>query len=442
MRIQLSDHFTFSKLLRFTLPSVLMMVFTSVYCVVDGFFVSNFAGESEFVAVNLVFPILTILAALGFMLGTGGSALVAKTLGEGDEKRARELFSMTIYISLGVGTVLGALGILCLPRIATMLGAGGELHTHCVTYGRIYLAALPLNMLQLAFQSFLVTAEKPTLGLYVTLSAGITNMVLDALFVAAFDWGIAGAAAATATSQLVGGVIPLVYFIRKNNSLLRLGKFVFRGKKLLTICVNGSSELMSNISMAVVGMLYNTQLMRFAGEAGVAAYGVLTYFGFIFVAIFLGYSIGVAPVVGYHYGAQNVKELHGLFKKSVCLIVLTSVAMFVVSELATTPMAWLFVGYNESLMAMTEHAFVLYSFTFLFAGIAIFTSGFFTALNNGALSALVSFLRTFLFQAAAVLLLPLWLGLDGIWLSGVTAEVLAASVSILVLWRMRRRYRY
>ncbi len=442
MSIRLSDHFSYSKLLRFTLPSVLMMVFTSVYCVVDGFFVSNFAGETEFVAVNLVFPVLMILGAFGFMFGTGGSALVAKTLGEGDTARAKSLFSMIVYLSLGTGVVLGALGILWMPQIAALLGAEGELLEHCITYGRIFLLALPVNMLQLAFQSFFITAEKPNFGLYVTLAAGVTNMVLDALFVGLFSWGIAGAAAATAASQAIGGLVPLFYFFRKNGSLLSLGHFRFDGRALLQTCTNGSSELMSNISAAVVGMLYNMQLMRYAGEAGIAAYGVLMYVSFIFVAVFLGYSIGVAPVVSYHHGAQNDRELRSLRKKSVLLIIACSVLMFLSSELLAGVMARLFVGYDPLLAEMTKNAFFIYSFSFLFSGIAIFSSGFFTALNNGPISALISFLRTMVFQIATVLLLPLWFDLNGIWLSVVVAELLSAAVAVLLLCLLRKRYRY
>ena len=287
MTIQLSDHFTYRRLLRFTLPSIAMMIFTSIYGIVDGFFVSNFVGKTSFAAVNFIMPFLMILGAFGFMFGTGGSALIAKTMGEGDMPRANRLFSLLTYTSASLGVAVAVFGIIFIRPVAALLGAEGEMLNDCVTYGRIILLALPFFMLQMEFQSFFVTAEKPQTGLYATVAAGVTNMVLDALFIAVFRWGIVGAAAATATSQLVGGVIPLVYFGRKNTSLLRLGRTVFDGRALLKTCTNGSSELMSNLSMSLVGMLYNVQLMKYAGEDGVAAYGVLMYVCFIFIAVFL-----------------------------------------------------------------------------------------------------------------------------------------------------------
>ena len=442
MKIQLSDSFDYKKLLRFTFPSIIMMVFTSIYGVVDGFFVSNFVGKTPFAAVNFIMPFLMILGTVGFMFGTGGSALIAITMGAGDKERAKRLFSLFIYVSAICGILIGALGIVVIRPVAAWLGAEGELLDNCVVYGRIILAVLPALILQYEFQSFFITAEKPKLGLAVTVAAGVANMVLDALFVGVLRWGLVGAAAATAIIQSVGGIIPLIYFGRPNTSLLRLTRTKFDGRALLKACTNGSSELMSNISMSVVGMLYNIQLMKYAGEDGVAAYGVLMYVNMIFLAAFIGYSVGVAPVVGYHYGAGNHEELKGLLKKSLVLIGIFSVGMVVLAEGLARPLALIFVGYDPELLDMTLRGFLVYSFSFLFAGLAIYGSSFFTALGNGLVSALISFLRTLVFQVAAVLIFPLIWGLDGIWFSIVAAELVAALVTVAFLAGKRKKYHY
>lgn len=442
MNIQLSDHFTYTKLIRFTLPSIGMMIFTSVYGVVDGFFVSNFVGKTPFAAVNLIYPFLMILGAFGFMFGTGGSALIAKNMGMGNRQKAQEIFSMLVYISIGGGMVIAVLGILLLPHIAALLGAEGELLDGCVVYGRIILLAIPVFMLQMEFQSFFITAEKPQLGFWVTIASGVTNMVLDALLVAVFPLGLTGAAAATALSQVVGGTIPLLYFSRPNASLLRLTHFHFDARALWKTCTNGSSELMSNLSMSLVSMLYNVQLMRYAGEDGVAAYGVMMYVSFVFMAAFIGYSIGTAPVISYHYGAENKAELHSLLQKSLTLIALCSVAMLLAGEVLARPLSAIFVGYEPQLFQLTRRGFTIFSFSFLFSGFAIYGSGFFTALNNGLVSALISFLRTLVFQIAAVMLLPLIWEIDGIWLSVVAAELAAALLTITFMVAMRKKYGY
>ena len=442
MKIQLSDSFDYKKLLRFTFPSIIMMVFTSIYGVVDGFFVSNFVGKTPFAAVNFIMPFLMILGTVGFMFGTGGSALIAITMGAGDKERAQRLFSLFIYVSAICGILIGALGIVVIRPVAAWLGAEGEMLDNCVVYGRIILAVLPALILQYEFQSFFITAEKPKLGLAVTVAAGVANMVLDALFVGVLRGGLVGAAAATAISQSVGGIIPLIYFGRPNTSLLRLTRTKFDGRALLKVCTNGSSELMSNISMSVVGMLYNIQLMKYAGEDGVAAYGVLMYVNMIFLAAFIGYSVGVAPVVGYHYGAGNHEELKGLLKKSLVLIGIFSVSMVILAEGLARPLALIFVGYDPELLDMTLRGFLVYSFSFLFAGLAIYGSSFFTALGNGLVSALISFLRTMVFQVAAVLIFPLIWGLDGIWFSIVAAELVAALVTVAFLVGKRKKYHY
>lgn len=442
MNIQLSDHFNYRKLLRFTLPSIIMLVFTSIYGVVDGFFVSNFVGKTPFTAVNFIMPFLMILGSCGFMFGTGGGALIAKTMGEGNIKKAKHLFSLIVYTSMVCGIVLAFFGILFLRPLASALGAEGQLLEDSVKYGRIILMAIPAYVLQYEFQCLFATAEKPTLGLYVTIAAGFTNMLLDALFVVVFHWGLEGAAAATAISQCVGGIVPLIYFARPNSSLLRLGKTEFDGKSLAKTCINGSSELMSNIAMSVVSMLYNVQLLRYAGEDGVAAYGVLMYVSMIFQAIFIGYSVGTAPVIGYHFGAKNSKELKGLLRKSLVLVGAFAGVMFAASHIFARPLSVLFVGYDADLLSLTVRAFSIFSFSFLFSGFAIFGSSFFTALNNGLVSAAISFMRNLVFQIAAVLIFPLFWKVDGIWMSIVAAEMMAVVVTIVFLRINQKKYKY
>lgn len=440
--IRLSDHFSYAKLLRFTLPSICMMVFTSIYGVVDGLFVSNFAGKTPFAAINLVMPFIMILGGMGFMIGTGGTALVSKLLGESKKDEAHRTFSMMVLFTLLLGLVLSAVGFLTMRPVSYFLGATDAMIDDCVLYGRIVTGFTFAFMLQNVFQSFFIAAEKPRLGLIVTVAAGVTNMVLDALFIAVFDWGVAGAAIATGLSQCVGGVLPLIYFLRPNDSLLRLRPTALRLRPILQACGNGSSELMSNISSSLVGMLYNFQLMRLIGENGVSAYGVLMYVQFIFVAIFIGYSIGCAPVVSFHFGAQNHGELKSLLRKSVLLMASGGILLTVAARLLAAPLARLFVGYDAVLFDLTVHAFRLFSWSFLLAGFNIFASGFFTALNNGAVSAAISFLRTLVFQTASVLILPLLLGVDGIWWAITVAEIFAFLISLLFLFLKRNKYHY
>lgn len=440
--IKLSEHFTYRKLIRFTLPSVVMMIFTSIYGVVDGFFVSNYVGKTSFAAVNIIFPFLMILGAIGFMFGTGGSALISKTMGEGDNEKANSIFSLLIYISSIVGVVVAVFGIVFTERVAKLLGADGKLLDDCVVYGRIILSVLPAYVLQMEFQSFFIAAEKPKLGLYMTVVVGATNMVLDAVLVAVFPFGLAGAAVATAVSQLVGGIFPVFYFASKNNSLLKLGKTQLDGGAIFKTCTNGSSELMSNISMSLVSMLYNVQLIEYAGENGVAAYGVLMYVNMIFLAAFIGYSIGTAPVMSYHYGAENYSELKGLLRKSMFIILVLAVGMVALALVLGSPLSHLFVGYDPELLALTKRAFSIFSFSFLFSGFAIFSSCFFTALNDGITSAAISFLRTLVFQVAAVVLLPMIWELDGIWFSIVVAEFMAVVIGMIFLKIKRNDYHY
>ena len=440
--IRLSDHFSYSKLLRFTLPSICMMVFTSIYGVVDGLFVSNFAGKTSFAAVNLVMPFIMILGGMGFMIGTGGTALVSKLMGEGKKDEANSTFSMMVLFTLLLGIVLSAVGFLTMRPVSYFLGATDAMIDDCVLYGRIVTGFTFAFMLQNVFQSFFIAAEKPRLGLIVTVAAGVTNMVLDALFIAVFNWGVAGAAIATGLSQCVGGVLPLIYFLRPNDSLLRMRPTSLRLCPILQACGNGSSELMSNISSSLVGMLYNFQLMRLIGEDGVSAYGVLMYVQFIFVAIFIGYSIGCAPVVSFHFGAQNRSELKSLLRKSTLLMASGGVLLTIAARLLAAPLARLFVGYDAGLFELTSHAFRLFSWSFLLAGFNIFASGFFTALNNGAISAAISFLRTLVFQTASVLILPLLLDVDGIWWAITVAEIFAFLISLMFLYLKRNKYHY
>ncbi|MDE6837958.1 MAG: MATE family efflux transporter [Acutalibacter sp.] len=442
MRIQLSDHFTYPKLLRFALSPILMMVFTSIYGVVDGLFVSNFVGKVPFAAINLIMPFTMILGGLGFMIGTGGSALVAKTLGEGRREDADRYFTMMVLFTLIVGAAASAFGIAFMEPAARLLGATDSMVGDCVVYGRIVIAFTTAFMLQNVFQTFLSTAEKPKLGLVYTIAAGLTNMALDALFIAGFRWGVAGAALATGISQCVGGVLPLFYFLRPNSSLLRLRRTRLEGRALLRACGNGSSELMSNVSGSLVGMLYNFQLLRFAGEDGVAVYGVLMYVSFIFIAIFIGYTVASTPVVGFHHGAANHAELKSLLKRSTVLMLLGGVGMMVLSWVLARPLAQVFVGYDPELTDMTVHAFQVFSYSFLLAGFNIFVSSFFTALNNGAVSAIISFLRSLVFQVVCVLALPALLGLDGIWWSVTMADVFACVISVVFLAAKRKKYHY
>ena len=438
--IRLSDHFTAKRLIRFVMPSIIMMIFTSIYSVVDGLFVSNYVGKTAFAALNLIYPPLAMLGGLGFMIGTGGSAIVAMTLGEGKKDKANEYFSCLIYVTIAVGLTLTVVGFGVLRPIAMLLGAQGRMLENCLVYGWIILAFQTAFMLQFVFQSFFVTAEKPKLGLAVTVAAGLTNVVLDYLLVGVFRFGLLGAAVATGMSQVVGGVLPLVYFAGKNGSLLKLTKAKWNKWVLVKTCTNGSSELMSNISASVVNILYNYQLMLRAGENGVAAYGVMMYMSFVFSAVYLGYAVGCAPIISFHYGAANRDELKNLFRKGIGLNGAAGLFMIAAAQLAADPLMRIFVGYDGDLFAMTRDGFRLYAMAFLITGLNIFGSAFFTALGNGGVSALISFLRTLVFQVLSVLILPVYLGVSGIWLAVVVAEVLSLAVTAGLLMANRKKY--
>lgn len=442
MKIQLSDHFTFSKLLRFTLPSITMMVFTSIYSVVDGLFVSNYVGKDPYTALNLIWPLIMGMGALGFMMGSGGSAIVAKTLGEGKSEDARRYFSMVVYVTIIGSLLLSAIGLIFIRPISIALGSMEELLPYSMLYGRILLISLTFFMLQNVFQSFFATAEKPKLGLLIIVIAGVSNMILDYVFIVVFQWGLAGAAIATAVSQVIGGGIPLFYFLRHNSSLLQLVVTRFELRPLWKACTNGSSELMTNLSSSLVNILYNLQLMKLTGQDGVAAFGTIMYVFFIFIAIYIGYAMGCAPLIGYHYGAGNHKELKNLLTKSLVLMGILGVLLTIAAEVLAAPLSKLFVGYDPELYALTCHAFRLYAFSFLVTGFNIYGSAFFTALNNGGISAAISFLRTLLFQVAMIYLLPIFFDLDGIWLAVTAAECLTLVITIIFLITQRKHYHY
>ncbi len=442
MKIQLSEHFTYSKLLRFTFPSIIMMIFTSIYSVIDGLFVSNFAGKTALAAINIIYPFIMAVGALGFMMGTGGSALVGRLLGEGEKEKANKTFSLIVYTTAIAGILLSALAFLLVPTVSRLFGASGQLLDYCILYGRICFLSMPCFMLQNVFQCFFITAEKPRLGLDVVLSAGITNMVLDFLFVTVFGLGLKGAAIATVCGEIIGGLVPILYFAGRNHSLLRLGRTSFDAGSILKTCTNGSSELMTELSSSVVTVLYNTQLMKIAGENGVAAYSTIMYVNFIFVAIFLGYSLGSAPIISFHYGAGNHDELKNMRKKSLRLIAVWGIGMTIISHIFALPFARFFVGYDSELLAMTIHGFRIYAFVYLLNGFNIFGSSFFTALNNGMVSATISFLRTLVFEVICILLLPVFFGIDGIWSAVLVAEALALCVTSFFLITKRSRYHY
>lgn len=442
MNIQLSDHFTYGRLLRFTMPSIVMMIFTSIYGMVDGIFVSNFAGKTPFAAINLIMPYLMVFGTLGFMIGTGGTALISMTLGMGDKKKANELFSLLTYVSIIGGILLTVISLAFLRPAAMLLGATGQMLEDCVTYGSIVQLALTAYILQYAFQSFCVTAEKPNLSLTMMVTAGVCNIVLDALFVAVFRWGLVGAAVATAIAQIVGAVIPIVYFIRPNDSLLRLGRCRFDGKALLRTCTNGFSELMGNVSMSLMSMLYNLQLLAYAGEDGIAAFGVIMYVNFTFISVYIGFAIGTAPVIGFNHGADNRTELKSLMRKCLVILAAFSTVMTVLAEIMARPLSMVFTGYDPKLLEVTVRGFRIYSISYLLTGFNMFSSSLFTALNNGFISAVLSFFRALVCQLAAILVLPMLWGLDGIWWSNVAAEVGALAVAVFFVIKYRKRYHY
>lgn len=442
MAIQLSEHFTYSKLIRFTIPSIIMMFFTSIYNIVDGLFVSNFVGATEFAAINLVFPFIMILGAIGFMFSSGGSALVAKTLGEKNKFKANQIFSLLVYSCIVIGIILAIIGLTGVKKALILYGVDGKLLNDAILYCKILMPATPIFMLQFLFQAFFITAEKPTTGMIVTVLAGLTNIVLDAVFIIILKWGIAGAALATIISQSVGRIMPLIYFALPKKTPLRLGKTKFYPKALIKACTNGASEFMTQISMSIVAMLYNYQLLKLAGENGVIAFGVISYINFIFLSVFIGFSIGSNPIVSYHYGAKNTSELKNLFKKNFIFIAVSAIILMISAELSAKILSAIFVGYDEYLLNMTTNAFRIYAISFLLAGFNIYASAFFTALNNGLISAIISFFRTLVCECSCVMLLPIFFGITGIWSSIIVAEAMALILSIYLVLKFKTKYQY
>ena len=440
--MQFSEHYTYKKIIRYTVPPIIMMIFTSLYSVVDGLFLSNCAGKQAFSAVSFIMPYLMMFNSTGFMLGTGSSALIAKKMGEKKYKSANEIFTTVVVVSIFSGVILSFIGLIFLTPVASMQGAKGELLNNCLKYGRIYLLGVPACIIQFEFEALYSTSGKSKLGLYSTIISGLTNVILDALFLYVFSWNIKGAAAATIISQYVGGIIPIIYYSRKNKSNLRLVKCKLRFRDMIKVCTNGSSEMVNNISISVVSLMYNIQLLKYAGDDGIAAFGIMMYVNFLFTAVFWGYVSGISPIISFNYGAKNSKELHSLLKKSIVILTLTSISMFMSSVFLATPVTKIFVNYDAQLLAMTIKGFYLFSFSFLFSGMSIFSSSFFTSLNNGFISAVISFSRVFLFQIPAVLILPLILGLDGIWLSVVIAELLTVAAGTGLILKYRKKYNY
>lgn len=442
MRIQLSDHFTYNKLLRYSLPSIIMMVFVSLYGIMDGLFVSNFAGKTPFAAISLILPFVAALGSVGYMIGTGSAAIVAKTLGEGQRDKANQIFSMLIAFTAIIGVILTVIGLLIIRPVARVMGATGELLENCVRYGSIMLSFQTAFMIQTVFQSIFPVAEKPKLGLALTVTSGMIDILLNALFIIGFGWGVVGAAVSTVIGQIVGSAVPIFYFLRNNDSLLRFVKPIFHGGTVLKACSNGSSELMTALSSSVVGALCNLQLMKLAGENGIAAYGVIIYANYIFYAVFIGYSMGCAPIISYHYGAENHAELKNLFRKSLIIIGTGSALLTAVAIIFSDSIARLFVGYDPALLELSGHAFALYSVSFLICGFNIFGSAFFTALNNGLISATISFGRTLLFQAAAIMVLPVLIGIDGVWFAVTVSETMALVLTVFFFILKKNQYHY
>ena len=435
-------HFTVPALLRFTLPTIGMMIFMSAYVMVDGFFVSNFAGETAFAAVNFTYPIISILGTLGFMFGTGGSAIVAKTRGEGDPDRANREFSLLVYAAAAAGLIFAVIGTIALKPLLMLMGAEGNLLTQCLRYGRLLAICIPTTILQYLFQELMITAGKPGLAFRVTVASGITNIVLDALLIVGLHMEVLGAAIGTVAGEVVGSVIPLIYFARPNDSALRLGPTRLDWRMLGRTCVNGSSEMVSNIAASLVGIAYNVQLLAYLGEAGVSAYGILEYVAFFTVAILIGFVSGAAPLMSFQYGAQNRVEMQSLFRKCVGIVVVCGLILFALVRVLVDPLAGVFVGYDPDLHALTIHAMLIYSWALLFSGFNMYGSSLFTSLSNGLISAVISFVRTLVFEIGAVLLLPRLFGPDGIWYSGVVAGVAAFILTVAFVLGYAKRYGY
>ena len=443
----LSDHFTYRKIFRMTIAPILMMIFTSLYVVVDGLFIANFVGKDAYAGENLIFPIIMIIGGIGFMFGTGGSALSAKLLGEGKKEEANQVFSMLLVFTFLVGIIVSIGGYFLVETFAHGMAsitedATDEMVKEAITYGKILIIGQAIFMLQNYFQSFLLVDERSRLGFIATLCAGIGNIILDFLFIVVFKLGVAGAALGTISGYFVGAIIPFIHFIKNKNGLIEFKLTRFKARPILKSCFNGSSEFVNNISSSIVGIVFNIQLLKFMGQNGVAAYGTIAYVSFLFVSIFIGYSIGMAPVISFNYGAENHDELKNVLRKSLIIIFIMELFMVLISFTCARPLAMLFSSGNNDLEELTINALRICSLAFIFTGIGIFTSSFFTALNNGALSALNAFMRTLVFQIAFILLLPLIFGASGIWWAIIFADCAAFILAIACLIWKRKQYHY
>ncbi|MBR3146834.1 MAG: MATE family efflux transporter [Eubacterium sp.] len=442
MRIKLSDHFDYKRLLRYSVSAICMMLFTSIYAIVDGFFVSNYCGKTPFAALNLIYPVIMLISTVGFMVGTGGSAVVARTLGEGDNKRAQRYFSMFVYAAIVLGITLTVLAQIFLPQISRLLGAEGKIFEDTLIYARVVLLSTPMLVLQVMFQTFFNTAEKPKLGFLITVISGGANIVLDFIFVGALGYGLAGAAWATVVSEYLGGAIPLIYFFMPNDSLLRMTKTTFEPRVFVHACWNGLSEFMGNVSASIVSILYNIQLLKYAGENGVSAFGVVMYVYLLFSAVMVGYGMATSPIIGFHYGARNMEEVSNVIRRNIVVMAVAGVLMFGAAELLSDAVARLFVSYDDDLMVMTRTAFRVTSITYLVYGYNVCGSSFFTALGNGTLSALIEASRLLIFQIIFLYTLPVIFGLSGIWYTLVASDVAAVGVTAAFLIIYRKKYGY
>lgn len=443
MRIELSGHYSVRRLLVSAVPSIVMILVTSLYSIVDGVFVSNFAGTTPFAALNLMWPAMQVVTVLGLMVGTGGSALVSKTKGEGDDKKADAIFSTLVRFTLILGVIMGALFFILTPQIARWLGAEGELLRQSIIYARICISVAPVFMIQMAFNSFFMAAEKPQLGTALSIASGITNIIVDAVLIVWLKMGIAGAAIGTASGMAVGGLYPIFYFSSKrNSSSLHLVKNTAEFRHVLKACSNGLSEYVGNIALSVVSICYNVQLMKYLGENGVSVYGILMYLGFAFASLFIGYNIMATPVIGYNYGAGNRPELKSLLNKSMGIVLTTGILLAGIVTALARPLATIFVSYDPELLDLAVRAIRIYFISFTICGINMFTSAWFTGLNNGIVSAVAAFTRTLVFELGAVFVIPALFGIDAIWAAVNVAEVLALILSAALILAFRRRYGY
>jgi len=444
MKIELQGHYGYGRLVRTMLPSIATMIVSSIYSIADGLFVSNYAGSTAFAAMNIIWPGIQILAVFGLMVGAGGSALVSKTLGEGDQDKACRIFSMLTRITMLAGIAMAFLFFILMKPLTWVLGAEGGMIQMATTYGRIIVITLPLYMIQMMFQPFFMVAEKPELGTQISIICGVVNIVLDALFIIVFRLGLIGAALGTAISIATGGLFSLIWFLSKRNKThLQFRKNVkTEWKHVGKSCSNGLSEYVGNVALSVVSICYNLQLMKYIGESGVAAYGILMYLGFVFAAVFIGYNLSVTQIIAFNYGERNHTELRSLLHKSIILISVGGVIMTTVAETAAAPLARFFVGYDESICILTIRAIRIYMLSFLICGLNMFASAWFTALNNGIISAISAFVRTFIFELGCVFILPTFFGVDGIWNAVNVAEVCALLFSAFLITAFSKKYGY